>query len=156
MARYRICKTFTVESGHMLSKHAERCRFPHGHTRRIEIVVSSEHLDGNDMVLDFKALKLAVAEYIERFDHAMAINSNDPMLEAIRQVHPDSLIVFENMDPTTEVIAKDLFDYVSCVLKRGFMDETKAGATYAIEPDAVSLERVRVWETPSSWAEYGT
>ena len=155
MARYRICKTFTVESGHMLSKHAERCRFPHGHTRQIEIVVSSEFLDSNDMVLDFKALKLAVAEYIERLDHAMAVNSNDPMLDAIRQVHPDSLIIFENTDPTTEVIAKDLFDYVSCVLKRGFIGESTSGNSYSIGAGQVELDRIRVWETPSSWAEYG-
>jgi 6-pyruvoyltetrahydropterin/6-carboxytetrahydropterin synthase len=156
MGRYRICKTFTVESGHMLSKHPERCRFPHGHTRRIEVVVSSETLDANDMVLDFKALKLAVADYIERYDHAMAVNSNDPLIEAIRQVHPDSLIVFEDTDPTTEVIAKDLFEYVSNVLQGGFTGDAKNGTTYFIPPALVALERVRVWETPASWAEYGT
>lgn len=154
MGRYRICKTFTVESGHMLSKHAERCRYPHGHTRKIEVVVSSEALDRNDMVVDFKALKLAVAHYIQRLDHAMAINSDDPMLEAIQQVHPDSLIVFEKIDPTTEVIAKDLFDYVACVLREGFTEESDRESTYSILPNAVELERVRVWETPSSWAEY--
>jgi 6-pyruvoyltetrahydropterin/6-carboxytetrahydropterin synthase len=145
--RYRICKTFTVESGHMLSKHPERCRFPHGHTRKIEVVVSSETLDRNDMVLDFKALKLAVVDYIERYDHAMAVNSADPMLESIRQVHPESLIVFEGVDPTTEVLAKDIFDYVRGVLERGVEG--------SIRPRAALLERVRVWETPSSWAEYG-
>lgn len=154
MARYRICKVFTVESGHMLSKHPERCRFPHGHTRQIEVVVSSECLDQNDMVLDFKALKLAVADYIERLDHAMAVNSKDPMIDAIRQVHPDSLIIYEDTDPTTEVIAKDLFDYVACVLKNGFHAEVASGAPYVIHPGKVELERVRVWETPASWAEY--
>lgn len=150
MGRYRICKTFTVESGHMLSKHPERCRFPHGHTRKIEVVVSSETLDPNEMVLDFKALRLAVAGYIERFDHAMAVNSQDPLLPAIREAHPDSLIVFEGLDPTTEVLAKDLFDHVAAVLRTGFQD-----GGYTIIPGAVTLERVRVWETPSSWAEYG-
>ena len=153
MPRYRICKTFTVESGHMLSKHPERCRYPHGHTRTIEVVVSSETLDANDMVLDFKALKHAISGYVERLDHAMAVNSQDPMLEAIRQVHPESLIVYDNVDPTTEVIAKDLFDYVASVLNEGFKAE--ADTTYTIPPGTTTLERVRVWETPSSWAEYG-
>jgi 6-pyruvoyltetrahydropterin/6-carboxytetrahydropterin synthase len=153
--RFRVCKTFTVESGHMLSKHPERCRFPHGHTRQIEVVVSSERLDEYDMVIDFKALKLAVADYIERYDHAMAVNSNDPLLPEILRVHPDSAIVFENVDPTTEVIAKELFDHVAGVLRDGFAGQSKSGATYRIKPNAVTLERVRVWETPSSWAEYG-
>lgn len=139
----------------MLSKHAERCRFPHGHTRTIEVVVASEKLDGNDMVLDFKALKLAVGEYIDRYDHAMAMNSNDPLLPALRQVHPDSILEFEDTDPTTEVIAKDLFDYIDAVLKEGFHGSSACGASYKIEAGSVALERVRVWETPSSWAEYG-
>jgi 6-pyruvoyltetrahydropterin/6-carboxytetrahydropterin synthase len=139
----------------MLSKHPERCRFPHGHTRQIEVVVSSERLDEYDMVIDFKALKLAVADYIERYDHAMAVNSKDPLLPEILRVHPESAIVFEDVDPTTEVIAKELFDHIAGVLQAGFEGRSKSGAPYRIKPNAVSLERVRVWETPSSWAEYG-
>ncbi len=147
---FRICKSFTVESGHMLSKHAERCRFPHGHTRTIEVVVASEKLDSNDMVLDFKALKLAVSDYIERYDHAMAVNSNDPLIEAIRQVHPDSLIVFEDTDPTTEAMAKDIFDFIFALFENGWGNNQ-----YEIPAKKIILERVRVWETPQSWAEYG-
>lgn len=146
--RYRVCKSFTVESGHMLSKHAERCRFPHGHTRRIEVVVGADSLDENQMVVDFKALKLAVNDHVRRYDHAMAINSNDPLLADLKRVHPDSVIVFENEDPTTEVMARELFAYIAGVLATGF-----SGNGYTIEPGRVQLERVRVWETPSSWAE---
>jgi 6-pyruvoyltetrahydropterin/6-carboxytetrahydropterin synthase len=133
----------------MLSKHPERCRFPHGHSRRVEVVVSSESLDARDMVVDFKALKLAVRDLIEKFDHAMAINSADPLLPAIRQTHPDSIIEFE-VDPTTEVLAKHLFDEISRVLAGGFEN-----ANYVIVPGQVTLERVRVGETADSWAEYG-
>jgi 6-pyruvoyltetrahydropterin/6-carboxytetrahydropterin synthase len=139
----------------MLSKHPERCRFPHGHTRVVEVVISAETLDENDMVVDFKALKLAVADYIERYDHAMALNSADPLREAMERVHPGSVIVFEGQDPTTEVIAKDIFDHVACVLKDGFVGQTAAGLTYSIPAGRATLERVRVGETPSSWAEYG-
>lgn len=154
MKRYKVCRSFTVESGHMLSKHPERCRYPHGHTRRVEIVVSAEGLDANDMVLDFKALKLAIGDYIHRYDHAMAVNSKDPLLDAMKQVHPESLVVFEGLDPTTEVLAKDIYDYTACVLREGWALE-QGGVTYSIPANAVVLDRVRVWETPSSWAEYG-
>jgi len=134
----------------MLSKHPERCRFPHGHTRRIEVVVSSASLNPFDMVVDFKALKLAVGAYVERYDHAMALNSQDPLLGEILAVHPESAIVFEGVDPTTEVLARDIFDFVSSVLEAGFEE-----ASYSIPAGAVRLERVRVWETPDSWAEFG-
>jgi len=151
MPVYRVCRTFTVESGHMLSKHPERCRFPHGHTRRVEVVVAGDALDDNGMLVDFKALKLAVQDYIERYDHAMAVNSNDPLLPELRRMYPaDALVVFDDLEPSTEVIAKDLYDHVAAVLRDGFVREP-----YVIQPGRVRLERVRVGETPNSWAEYG-
>lgn len=151
---YRVCKVFEVESGHMLSKHPDRCRFPHGHTRRIEVVVASESLDANDMVCDFKALKVAISEFIDSFDHAMAINSADrsrPALEAIG----DRLVVFENTDPTTEVLAKHIFDYVKARIGSGGTFTDRGGIEYAFPP-GLRLERVRVGETSSTWAEYAT
>lgn len=149
MARYRICRSFVVESGHMLSKHPEACRYPHGHTRRIEVVVSADRLDERDMVCDFKALKMALEHHVEALDHSMALNSNDPLLESLKGIHPESLVIFENEDPTTEVLARWLFKTIEKILGDGFFE-----SHYSIPAGAVMLERVRVWETPNSWAEY--
>ncbi|MBL8047178.1 MAG: 6-carboxytetrahydropterin synthase [Chthonomonas sp.] len=137
----------------MLHKHREACRFPHGHTRRIEVVVASETLDANDMVVDFKALKLALGEAINRFDHRMAIHRDDPLREAMAAVHPDSLIVFDR-DPTTEVIAEELFRQAAEVLAQGFSGASANGHVYEIPAGRLRLERLRVWETPNSWAEF--
>lgn len=139
----------------MLSKHSEMCRFPHGHTRQIDLVLSSETLDSNEMVVDFKIIKLIAMDHIERYDHRTAVNSNDPLRGAIEAVHPDSLIVFEDIDPTTEVIAKEIYDFVNQKLSEGFEGVSKKGAVYRLAPGVVKLDRVRVSETPSSWAEYG-
>lgn len=146
---YRICKQFVVESGHMLSKHPEKCRFPHGHTRTIEVIVAGPKLDANDMLVDFKALKLAITDFIDRYDHRMMLHANDPLRPSLESVHPDSVLVYDQ-DPTTEVMAKEVFDYISGVLNDGWASEP-----YSILAGQVSLERVRIWETPSSWAEYG-
>lgn len=148
--KYRICKSFEVESGHMLMKHPGACRFPHGHSRRIEIVLSSRELDGNDMVCDFKALKLAVQECIMRFDHSMAINSQDPIREAIDS---GRTVVFENTDPTTEIIARYIYEHVQTRIASGGEFTDTHGAVYRL-PVSVEVERVRVWETSSTWAEY--
>jgi 6-pyruvoyltetrahydropterin/6-carboxytetrahydropterin synthase len=113
-------------------------------------VVSAEELDDKDMVCDFKALKMALKGYIERLDHAMAVNSRDPLLEAMQGIHPGGVVVFEERDPTTEVIAHDIYDYAASVLRAGYESES-----YRIDPGHVRLEKVRVWETPNSWAEYG-
>ena len=134
----------------MLSRHPERCRFPHGHTRTIEVVVSGKQLDENDMLLDFKALKLALTEYFDRYDHAMAINSTDPLLPTLVAMYPENaVVVFDNAEPTTEKMAEDLYRFTEHVLAQGF-----TSGPYVIRPGQVQLDRVRVWETPQSWAEY--
>ncbi len=151
---YRVCKTFEIESGHMLSKHPDRCRFPHGHSRRVELVLAAEALDTNDMVCDFKALKLAVSQLLDDWDHAMAISSGDPMLETMRQASGDRLIVFENEDPTTEVLARRIYEHLEAQIRAGASFTDERGGVYTLPP-GVRVERVRVGETSSSWAEYG-
>jgi 6-pyruvoyltetrahydropterin/6-carboxytetrahydropterin synthase len=134
----------------MLSKHPERCRFPHGHTRTIEVVVASDRLNESGMVVDFKALKLALEGMIEAFDHSLAMNSQDPLLPAIRAAHPESVIIFEDQDPTTEAIAQRLFDSAERIIREGWRSED---GLYEIPSGEIWLERLRVWETPNSWAE---
>ncbi|MEJ5171165.1 MAG: 6-carboxytetrahydropterin synthase [Fimbriimonadales bacterium] len=156
MPVFRVCKRFTVESGHMLTGHPERCRFPHGHTRTIEVVLRGERLDRHGMVLDFKALKHAVKPLIEQFDHSLAVQRDEPLLPELQRLYPEGVLVFED-PPTTEVIARHLFDAISEVLRDGFEGPPgdDGAPLYRIEPGQAVLERVRVWETPTSWAEYG-
>ena len=146
---YRICKTFEVENGHMLSKHPDKCRFPHGHTRKVELVLEAAALDRNDMVCDFKAVKEAVGEFLEGFDHAMCMNVEDPMYPQLKQQYGERIIGFERIDPTTEVLAKVVYDHLQTRLDEGVGGKIK----YAIA-DGVRVAKVRVWETSSSWAEY--
>src|SRR5947209_3480535 len=107
---FKICKTLEVESGHMLSKHPDKCKFPHGHTRRVEFVIESDDLDANDMVCDFKVLKEVMADFVDTWDHALAMNTNDAMFETLRAAYGDRIIAFEGRDPTTEAMVKVLFD----------------------------------------------
>ncbi|MDX2186103.1 MAG: 6-carboxytetrahydropterin synthase [Opitutaceae bacterium] len=144
---YRVCKTFEVENGHMLSKHPDKCRFPHGHSRVVEVVLVAESLDANDMVCDFKAIKAAVEGFIDRFDHALCVNTQDPQFAALRAAHGEQIIPFEAIDPTTEVMARVIFDEMKRRLSSSFE------GPYRIPP-GVRVERVRVGETSSSWAEY--
>ena len=149
---YRVCKSFTVESGHMLSKHPGRCRFPHGHTRVIEVVVAARELDSNDMVCDFAALKHAIAGAVDRFAPALAINSEDPLLPRLESVQ-ERVVVFRGKDPTTEVLAKFIFDEVGSVIAARRPVVAPDGRSFVL-PAGLVVERVRVGETPTTWAEY--
>ncbi len=147
---YRVCKTIEIENGHMLSKHPDKCRFPHGHTRRVEFVLEANDLDTNGMVCDFKVIKDAVGEYVDSFDHALCINTEDPMYETLKNAYGERVIEFKATEPTTEVLAKAIFDECTARLEQYRMAESKR---YTLR-DKVSLVKVRVWETSSSWAEY--
>jgi 6-pyruvoyltetrahydropterin/6-carboxytetrahydropterin synthase len=152
--KYRICKSFEVESGHMLMKHPGRCKFPHGHSRRVEVVVSAPFLDENDMVCDFKALKLAVSEFVDRFDHSLAVNSQDERAKGFLATGnlAERMILVPNQDPTTEVMARLIYEELAGKIGQAFT--AKDGNVYRL-PAGLTVERVRVTETSSSWAEYG-
>jgi 6-pyruvoyltetrahydropterin/6-carboxytetrahydropterin synthase len=152
MGFFRIAKTFEVEYGHRLCKHPEKCRFPHGHSLRIEVVARGRHLDDNDMVCDYKALKMVVTELVDRLDHAMALNSADPQLDGLKAIG-ERVLLFDNQDPTTEVLARWLFEGVAKRLASGGTVLSPAGVSYEL-PRELELERIRVWETRTSWAEY--
>ncbi|MGD1147245.1 MAG: 6-carboxytetrahydropterin synthase [Thermoanaerobaculaceae bacterium] len=153
MGVFRIARRFEIESGHRLSKHPEKCRFPHGHTRTIEVVLRAESLDSNDMVCDYKVLKTVVARELERFDHAMLLAATDPFREAFAPF-AERVVLMEEGDPTTEVLARHLFTAVSAAFCPGIEVTAPGGALYRVPP-TVRLERIRVWETPATWGEYG-
>jgi 6-pyruvoyltetrahydropterin/6-carboxytetrahydropterin synthase len=147
---YRICKAFEIENGHMLSKHPDNCKYPHGHSRRVEIVLEADDLDASDMVCDFKIVKVVIKEFLDSWDHAMAMNTRDPHFETLRQAYGDRVLPFENQDPTTEVMVHRLFTE----LKSRLADYAKAPTDrYPLRP-TVRLLRIRLSETSSSWAEY--
>lgn len=147
---YRICKSLEIENGHMLSKHPDACRFPHGHTRRVEFVLEADDLDARGMVCDFKIIKQAVGEYVDSFDHAMCMNTTDPMYDTFKETYGSRIIGFENEEPTTEALAKRFFDAAA----RYLAEYQNTPQTRYPLASGVRLVSVRVWETSSSWAEY--
>lgn len=147
---YRICKTFEVESGHMLARHPDRCRFPHGHTRTVEIVLEAGDLDANQMVCDFKIIKDAMGAYLDRLDHAMCMNTADPRFAEFKAMYGDRIVAFADLDPTTEIMAKTIYDACRAQLAAYLAARHD---TYVLRA-GVRLRSVRVWETSSSWAEY--
>lgn len=147
---YRICKTIEIENGHMLALHPDDCRFPHGHSRKVEIVLEADDLDEAGMVCDFKAVKEAVGDFLDTFDHALCVNTRDPMFGTLKAAYGERIIAFEDTEPTTEVLAKTFFEGIRSGLASYSAD---SGARFQLRA-GVRLASVRVWETSSSWAEY--
>jgi 6-pyruvoyltetrahydropterin/6-carboxytetrahydropterin synthase len=147
---YRIAKTLTFESGHLLSKHKGRCRFPHGHSRSVEVVLAADRLDASDMVCDFKAVKRVLEAFLDRWDHALCLNTADPGFEFLQRTYGERVVAFAGTDPTSEVMARTIFE----ALQRSLGEQSNSSDAEYPVPPGVRLERVRVSETATSWAEY--
>lgn len=147
---YRICKIIEVETGHMLTKHAKNCKYPHGHSRKVELILEASTLDKNDMVCDFAVIKTALGGFFDSFDHAMCINTDDQMFDTMVKTYGERIIPFKHQDPTTEVIARMIFKKVQKSLKEYSLKKDMA---FPLSRN-VKLIRIRVWETSRCWAEY--
>lgn len=147
---YRICRIFEIENGHMLSKHPDKCRFPHGHSRTVECVLEAPDLDSREMVCDFKVLKLILNDYLDQYDHAICMNTDDPAYAEFKARYGERVIGFDSEDPTTEILARDIFQHL-----RKSLDAYRAGEETGFPlRDSVRVVSVKVWETSTSWAEY--
>jgi 6-pyruvoyltetrahydropterin/6-carboxytetrahydropterin synthase len=83
-------------------------------------------------------------------DHAICVNTADPAYSELRARYGERVVPFENEDPTTEVMARVIFQNFA---KR--LTDYSAGPDKNYRPDGeVRLVSVKVWETASSWAEY--
>jgi len=135
--KYRVRIELDFASGHRLLEHNGKCVFPHGHTYRAEIWVASDVLNDLGFVIDFTELKRKVNGWIEEnWDHAFLVNSRDvELLNALRAVKGSRVFVFPEENPSAEVMARELY--------------LRAQELCDIEP-----LRVRVWESPTQYAEF--
>lgn len=130
---YRVTRLIDFCYGHRLLNYAGKCRFLHGHNGRVEIELTTEGLDKLSMARDFDEIKQAVQTWIdENLDHAMILNSQDPLLP-IFESNKQKLFVMDS-NPTAEAIAKRIFDH-------------------CVEND-LPVTEVRLWETVKSFATY--
>ena len=130
---YSVTKRINFCYGHRLLDHDGVCKHPHGHNAVAEIEVRAEALDRRDMVVDFGEIKRLVKEWIDHeLDHRMILRHDDPLVKALQALGEPVYLLDSN--PTVERIARLLFDVCR---ERG-----------------LRVDRVTVWETPSSWATY--
>lgn len=127
----------TFDAAHRLVGDLGKCASPHGHTFRAEVFVAVRELDALGLGVDFRELKGRLKTWIdEHWDHAFLAGEGDSVLvEALRAVPETRLYLFRGVNPSTEALARELFG----VAAREF------GAI---------VDRVRVWESPTQYAEY--
>lgn len=79
----------------------------HGHSYKITISVSSDKLDENGMVIDFKKMKKILKEYFDQYDHSMIVTPDNPIVDVYKSTgfEYDKLHVWEE-NPTAEYMSR--------------------------------------------------
>ena len=107
----------TFDAAHQLIGYNGPCEKLHGHTWKVQVHIKSDKLNQMGMVKDFKELKLMLQFAIAKLDHT---NLN-------------IIPYFKKVNPTSENVAKYIFDQVS---------------------KKADVARVTVFESPTTSASY--
>ncbi len=137
-----VTKIFTFEMAHALYKHEGACRNMHGHSYRLHVSITGKPKQqpgaaDDGMLMDFSALKNLVKEKIlADFDHAMVVNSSADYNKDLQKL-PFAKVHSLPFQPTCE----NLILHFARLLVSGL-------------PEGVKLQRLKLYETASSYAEW--
>ncbi|MBF0504765.1 MAG: 6-carboxytetrahydropterin synthase [Candidatus Omnitrophica bacterium] len=82
-----------IASAHQLHGYDGPCKFMHGHTWKVQMVVCQEGINAVGLVEDFKVLKAKLQDILSPLDHVVL---ND-------------LPVFKDVNPSTENLARHIY-----------------------------------------------
>lgn len=142
----QITTRLEFDSGHRIPNHKSQCRNLHGHRYVLEItlsgdIIKQENASENGMVMDFSDVKaIAKESVVNVWDHAFLVYQHDKdVLNFLNSLPDHKTVVFPTV-PTAENMALEAFR----ILKSKYHD------TYG---NHLKLEKVRLYETPNSWAD---
>jgi 6-pyruvoyltetrahydropterin/6-carboxytetrahydropterin synthase len=142
----QITTRLEFDAGHRIPCHKSQCRNLHGHRYAIEVtlsgdIISKENSSDNGMVMDFSDVKAIAREsVVDVWDHAFLVYQGDSEVLTFLNSLPNHKTVVMQSVPTAENMAAEAFR----ILKDRYQD------TYG---NHLKLERVRLYETPNSWAD---
>ncbi len=119
---YQITIETHFSSAHRLRGYNGECERLHGHNWKVKIFVASEVLNNLGMIMDFRDIKSQTKVLVDRLDH-----------QYLNDIAP-----FTEINPTTENIAKYMFDELS----------------KTINTDQLRISMVEIWESPTCSASY--
>lgn len=132
-----VCKIFTFDAAHQLIGHKGKCSNLHGHTYKLEVVLKgvpsvAEGQSDEGFVIDFSDIKTTVQQMlVDRLDHAFLAMGNEPVLETLKATGSKVALL------SFRTTAENMSAYIAYELKRA----------------SLPVFSVKLWETPTSWAE---
>lgn len=144
MAKIRITKEFTFETGHALHGYDGLCKNVHGHSYKLAVTLIGTPIDDvaavkNGMLIDFSDLKKIVKrEIVDPFDHATVLNVTTSHKELADEMESRGhKVVRVDYQPTCELMLVDFAAKIKDKL-----------------PASVTLYSLRLRETGTAFAEW--
>ncbi|PKL60222.1 MAG: 6-carboxytetrahydropterin synthase [Methanomicrobiales archaeon HGW-Methanomicrobiales-4] len=128
----RLYKEVSFDASHRLLHYRGKCHNLHGHRWKVEIWITGMMDNETNILVDYNEIK----EVVNRFDHQIILNESDPMVPRIEEFHP---VVHTPGDPTSELLALLIRDAIE--------------AEYSSSGRNVRVDTIRVWESPTCYAE---
>jgi 6-pyruvoyltetrahydropterin/6-carboxytetrahydropterin synthase len=142
----QITTRLEFDAGHRIPSHKSQCRNLHGHRYALEItlsgdIIQQENISENGMVMDFSDVKaIAKKSVVDVWDHAFLVYEGDQVvIELLSKLENHKTVIMKSV-PTAENMALEAFR----ILKNEYKD---------VYGNHLKLERVRLFETPNSWAD---
>ena len=142
----QITTRLEFDAGHRIPHHKSQCRNLHGHRYALEITLSGDIIaesqrSESGMVMDFSDVKrIARESVVDVWDHAFLVHKDDKtVLDFLNSLPNHKTVIFPTV-PTAENMAAEAFK----ILKNQYLD------TFG---NHLKLDRVRLYETPNSWAD---
>jgi 6-pyruvoyltetrahydropterin/6-carboxytetrahydropterin synthase len=119
---YEVTIKKSFSAAHLIREIGGKCEALHGHNFLVEVSVAAESLNDEGLLIDFRVVKRWTEEILAQLDHK----------------YLNELEYFQNMNPSSEQIARFLYDRID--------EKARQAKTH--------LSRVTVWESENSCATY--
>ena len=100
---YEVTIKKSFSAAHLLKEIGGKCEELHGHNFLVEVSVTSESLNDEGLLIDFRVVKKWTDEILEQVDHKY-LNEID---------------YFKNINPSSEQLARFLYDRISEKSRQG-------------------------------------
>jgi 6-pyruvoyltetrahydropterin/6-carboxytetrahydropterin synthase len=127
-----IYKEVQIDASHRLLHYQGKCANLHGHRWKVEVWIEGEPDATTSILIDYNTIK----QIINRFDHQIILNRDDPMVPCIEKFQH---VMTTPGDPTSELLA--------VVFKDDLNEACKSQGINA------KVTKIRVWESPNCYAE---
>lgn len=141
-----IRKLFRFENAHIVRNcSSNRCKYSiHGHSYKVEVLLSADRLDNGQMVYDFGLLKGHIKDLIDSFDHAIAFWNKDSQEYINACKNLSARWVSLPVSPSAEQFSRVVFFWVHEILKNTQMNNGEG---------EVVVHSVIVHETDTGYAQ---